>query len=419
MISAHEFDPHVVENPSRTVSSVIGDVLLGEARAMGADLALWRHELHREPEIGLHTPRTTKYISNRLAEMGVKHSVGGSGQIVALLGLPESRHCVLLRADMDGLPFAEKSGEDWSSTNGCSHSCGHDLHAASLLGAASMLKRREDKIASFGGSVKLLFQPGEETFEGASAAIDDGVLDFPHVDAAFAMHVNGRCPMGLMIYGDEEFAGVWGFRITLYGCGGHGSAPEKCIDPITAAVHVHMAISEVMSREIAAGTEAVLSIGKFAGGVAANAIPDCCVLEGTLRAFDAGVLSAIENRVRSVVEGVAATYRVVAEIDNLSHVPPTVVDDSFTRKCLSYVGYALPEMRFRGIQHSLGAEDFAFISKRVPSAYFTVGAAAKDADEHFSMHDPRVRFDDEVLPLGSAAYAAVALGWLADSCLVL
>lgn len=289
------------------------------------------------------------------------------------------------------------------------------MHATALLGAARLLKARERQLVDMGACVKLLFQPGEETFEGASAAIDACVLESPHVDAAFAMHVNGRCPMGLMIYGDKEFAGVWGFRITLRGRGGHGSAPEKCIDPITAAVHVHTAISEVMSREVAAGTEAVLSIGKFWGGAAANAIPDECVLEGTLRAYDAEVMGTIEARVREVVASVSAAYRTTAEIDDLSRVPPVVVDESFTRACLSYVGHAIPGMRFRGIQHSLGAEDFAFFSSRVPSAYFTVGAAAKDAEERFSMHDPRVRFDDDELPIGVAAYAAVALGWLADA----
>ncbi len=415
MIETSEFEPHTVPAPSDAAVSAIGDALLSDARAMSAELTAWRHELHRNPEVGLDTPVTTSFISRRLAEARIEHEVGESGQVVALVGAAEPSRCVLLRTDMDALPFEERSGEPWASTNGCSHSCGHDMHTTALLGAARLLKAREQRFVDMGGCVKLLFQPGEETFEGASAAIGAGVLESPHVDAAFAMHVNGRCPMGLMIYGEEEFAGVWGFRVTLRGRGGHGSAPEKCIDPITAAVHVHTAIGEVMSREVAAGTEAVLSIGKFWGGAAANAIPDECVLEGTLRAYDAEVMAAIEARVREVVASVSAAYRTAAEIDDLSRVPPVVVDEPFTRACLSYVGRALPEMRFRGIQHSLGAEDFAFFSSRVPSAYFTVGAAAKDSEERFSMHDPRVRFDDDELPVGAAAYAAVALGWLADA----
>lgn len=408
--------PHAADAPSEVAVDAIGEDLLSNAIANSGQLVAWRHELHGIPEVGLHTTRTAAFISDRLSELGIAHQIEGSGCVVALIGSPAPDHCLLLRADMDGLPVVERSGEPWASTNGCSHSCGHDMHAASLLGAARLLKSRGDVISSLNGCVKLLFQPGEETFEGGRAAIDEDVLHSPKVDAAFAMHVNGRCPMGLMIYGDAEFAGVWGFRITIRGRGGHGSAPEKCNDPITAAVHIHLAISEVMSHEVAPGVEAVLSIGKFEGGSAANTIPDECVLEGTLRAYDSEIMGAIEGRVREVVDSTSRTYRVSVRVEDLSRVPPVVVDEAMTRDCLSYVGHALPEIRFRGIQHSLGAEDFAFFSSRVPSAYFTVGAAAKDCKEHFSMHDPRVRFDDDELSLGAASYAAVALGWLADAC---
>lgn len=407
--------PHVAGTPSKCAIDAIGDDLFSASLAFSGELATWRHKLHGIPEVGLSTQLTTAFISDGLRELGISYQVGCSGCVVALVGSSTPEHCLLLRADMDGLPISERSGEPWTSTNGRSHSCGHDMHAASLLGAARLLKSREDLICSLNGCVKLLFQPGEETFEGAAAAIDEGVLSSPRVDAAFAMHVNGRCPMGLMLYGDAEFAGVWGFRITIQGRGGHGSAPEKCIDPITAAVHVHLAITEVISQEVAPGVEAVLSIGKFEGGSAANTIPDQCVLEGTLRAYDDEALSMIEGRVREVVVSTASTYRVSARVDDLSRVPPVVVDESMTHDCLSYVGHALPDIRFRGIQHSFGAEDFAFFSSRVPSAYFTVGAAVKDSDEHFSMHDSRVRFDDDELPIGAASYAAVALGWLADA----
>lgn len=407
--------PHTADAPSQAVADAIGGGLLSASMAISEELATWRHELHKMPEVGLCTPCTSAYISDRLAELGISYVVGREGYIVACIGSADPEHCVLLRADMDGLPFVERSGEPWASSNGSSHSCGHDMHAASLLGAARLLKSREDEIASMGGCVKLLFQPGEETFEGASAAINGDVLASPCVDTAFAMHVNGRCPMGLMLYGHDEFAGVWGFRIVVHGRGGHGSAPEKCIDPITAAVHVHLGIAEVMSSEVADGAEAVLSIGKFAGGSAANAIPDECVLEGTMRAYDSRVMARIEGRVREAVASAVDAFGATAEVIDMSRVPPVVVDDSFTRDCLAYVGQALPDIRFRGIQHSLGAEDFAFFSERVPSAYFTVGAAVKDCDEHFSMHDPRVRFDDDALPLCAASYAAVALGWLADA----
>lgn len=415
MFSAGSENPHAAAAASTAAAAVVSG-LLGEAETMAATLANWRHELHRMPELGLDTPRTTAFVSARLAEAGVRHVVRDAGEVVALIGSGSAdARCVLLRADMDALPFPERSGEPWAASDGRAHACGHDLHATSLLGAARLLKGREKELEEAGVAVRLLFQPGEETFEGAAASIADGVLEGPAPEAAFALHVNGRCPMGLVIYGTDEFAGVWGFRIRLLGRGGHGSAPEKCADPITAGVHVHLALEEIMALEVRAGTEAVLSVGKFCGGAAGNAIPDECELEGTLRAHDAGVLEALRARIEEAARGVATTYRVEARVETLSEMPPVHAGEAFTGACIAYTGAAAPDLRFRNIQHSLGAEDFALFSQVMPSAYFTVGAAATDAGERFSMHDPRVRFDDKALPICAATYAAVALGWAADS----
>ena len=408
-------EPHRAEAPSDAALLAIGpDLLLTDAEHMSSMLALWRHELHRIPELGLNTPFTTSYVLERLSEAGIAARRGESGEVVVTLGSGEGP-CILLRADMDGLPIVERSGEPWASANGCAHACGHDMHAASLLGAAKLLKDREDAIARLGGSVKLLFQPGEETLNGASAVISHGLLNEPQVHAAFALHVNGRCPMGLMIYGADEFAGVWSFRIELHGRGGHGSAPAKCIDPITVGVDVHRAAVDVMAKEAGTNGGAVLSFGKFEAGSAPNVIPDDCVLEGTLRAFDPVLLRGLKARVCDAVETVAAEHGCAVEVLDLSDVPPLNADASMTDSCLSYVGSVLPYLRFRGIQHSLGAEDFAFFSEAVPSAYLTVGAAVRDSEEHFSMHDARIRFDDSALPICAAAYASVALGWIADS----
>lgn len=417
MFSSNSRDPHVAPVPSEAARAAISADLLAEAQALAPSLAAWRHDLHGMPELGCATAATSAYVQERLGELGVAFTTfaDGCGVLAQLGSGDEGAPCVLLRADMDGLPFAEKSGEPWASTNGCAHACGHDMHATALLGAASLLKAHEAAILASGGTVKLLFQPGEETLDGANAAIAAGVLEAPRVDTAFAMHVNGRCPMGLMLYGTHALAGAYTFRIRLVGRGGHGSVPEKCIDPIAAGVRVHLALQELTANEVPAGKEAVLSVGKFSGGSVPNAIPDECVLEGTLRAFEPELLERLRARVREVVVDVASARGVRAEVETLSDVPPTVLDAGAIEKCASYAGFALPEMRFRNIQHALGCEDFAFVSERVPSAYFTVGSAASDAAEHFTMHDPRVRFDDAELPFGAAAYAAVALGWLADS----
>lgn len=152
-----------------------------------------------------------------------------------------------------------------------------------LLGAAALLKRREGALR---GTVKLLFQPAEETFEGARAAVAAGVLENPQVNAALGLHVESRTPVGMVRFGGVTMASVYGFRITVTGKGGHGSTPENCVDPIVAAIKIHEALETLMSREKSPFAEAVLAIGKFQAGDAANVIPEQAVLEGTLRAFD-------------------------------------------------------------------------------------------------------------------------------------
>lgn len=406
--------PHKAQAPSKAAQCVINNDLLATATSYHDDLVSWRHELHQIPELGLNTVETSSFVQSHLKELNVAfHTIVNSNAVVAQLGAGNGP-CILLRADMDGLPYPEKSGEPWASKNGRSHSCGHDMHTTALLGAAKLLKAREEVFKHLGITVKFLFQPGEETFEGSRRCIEEGVLDNPHVDAAFAIHVNGRCPMGLIIYGQQALAGSYTFKITVQGHGGHGSGPQNCIDPITPAAHIHIALQEIMAREIGASEEAILTIGRFSGGTAPNAIPDECTLEGTLRAFDPDLMKKLIGRIEQISQSIAAAYRASVSIDPLSLMPPTTLDPNMLDACTTYVGHALPNMRFRNIQHSTGAEDFALFSERVPSAYFTIGAAVSNASEHFTMHDPRVRFDDAILTSAAVAYASAALGWAAD-----
>lgn len=411
-----DFQPQPAPQATAAAQAAIGDGLVAEAQAFADELAAWRHDLHQMPELGNNLPQTSAYIQARLDEMDIPHTTLVDGScVVGLIGAgaaaqgngtckdEQAGTVVMLRGDMDALPVVEESGEPFASTNGCMHACGHDMHATALLGAARLLKAREAELVEANATVKLLFQPGEETFEGARAAIADGLLENPRPQAAFAMHVNSQSPLGLVLYGSPALSGVYGFRITLQGKGGHGSSPEICIDPITAGVHVHLALQEV-----------ALTVGKFAGGLAANVIPDTCVLEGTLRGFDVELMAHLKTRIAEVVNGVATTYRTPATIETLSDVPPLVLDSDMTQASLGYVGAVLPKAAFLPLFHAMASEDFALISSEIPSAYFTVGAAVTDTDERFAQHHPKARFNDAELPLGAAAYTAVALGYIAD-----
>lgn len=423
-----DLQPQSAPKATAAAQAAIGDSLVKEAQTFADELAAWRHDLHRTPELGNDLPQTSAYIQARLAEMDIPFATLVDGScVVSLVGAgataaqgngvctdEQAGTVIMLRGDMDALPVAEESGEPFASTNGCMHACGHDMHATALLGAARLLKAREAELVDANATVKLLFQPGEETFEGARAAIADGLLENPRPQAAFAMHVNSQSPLGLVLYGSPALSGVYGFRITLQGKGGHGSSPEICIDPITAGVHVHLALQELIAREVPAAKEVALTVGKFAGGQAANVIPDTCVLEGTLRGFDVELMAHLKTRIAEVVNGVATTYRTPATIETLSDVPPLVLDSDMTQASLGYVGAVLPKAAFLPLFHAMASEDFALISSEIPSAYFTVGAAVTDTDEHFAQHHPKARFNDAELPLGAAAYTAVALGYIAD-----
>ena len=384
--------------------------LLKEAQSFNEDLITWRRSLHAIPELDLALPMTSAYVQSELKKMGIpfKTMVGGSC-VVAMLGRGEK--CFLLRSDMDGLPFAEESGESFASENGCMHACGHDMHAAILLGAAKLLKAHE---AELDGTVKLLFQPGEETFRGAKAAIDEGLLEEPKVDAAFAMHVASVVPFGCIAYGPDPMAAVYSFRITLNGKGGHGSTPEACIDPITAGVHVHLALQELISRECSPSAEVALTIGKFQAGSASNVIPESAVLEGTIRVFRPDVKAFIVKRLHEIVPAVAAAYRTTADIEVLGDLPSVACDDGLNDELVGYISEIAPEMTVVKRYHVMGSEDFAFISDKIPSSYMCLGAAVDDTETHYGQHNPKVRFNEKCLAVGAAAYAGVAMKWLAE-----
>lgn len=403
-----DLQPQPAPQTTTVAQAAIGNGLVTEAQAFANELAAWRHDLHQTPELGNNLPQTSAYIQARLDEMDIPYAVLVDGScVIGLIGAgavaaargngtctdKQAGTVIMLRGDMDALPVAEESGEPFASINGCMHACGHDMHATALLGAARLLKARESELVD---------------------AIADGLLQNPRPQAAFAMHVNSQSPLGLVLYGSPALSGVYGFRITLQGKGGHGSSPEICIDPIAAGVHVHLALQELIAREVPAAKEVALTVGKFAGGQAANVIPDTCVLEGTLRGFDVELMEHLKTRIAGVVKGVAATYRTPATLETLSDVPPLVLDDDMTQASLGYVGATLPKAAFLPLFHAMASEDFALISSEIPSAYFTIGAAVTDTDEHFAQHHPKARFNDAELPLGAAAYAAVALGYVAD-----
>lgn len=384
--------------------------LINEAASLQAQIVRWRRELHAMPEVGTALPKTMTFIRQQLEDMGIPYqSYDEISCITATIG--SGGKCFLLRSDADGLPVREETELPFRSENGCMHGCGHDMHTAILLGAAKLLKAHEKELK---GTVKLLFQSGEEVFQGAKAAVEAGVLEQPHVDAAFAMHVIAMIPVGIVMTGKEAMSSVDGFKITLTGRGGHGSMPENCVDPINAAVQVYLALQSLIAREIGGTDEAVLTIGQLAAGEVANVIPEYAVLQGTLRTFKKEVRQRLTRRIREVTAGVAETYRCQYEYEVLSECPSVVTDDAVTASVTKTIGSLVPQYRVFQGSHGMGSEDFAQITEQVPSAYFMMGAGPEDEKKRLGQHNPKVEFNEDVLSVGAAIYAKAAMDWLSE-----
>ena len=310
---------------------------------------------------------------------------------------------------MDALPIEEKSGEPFASTNGCMHACGHDMHASMVLGAARILKAHESELK---GTVKLFFQPGEEIFAGAESAIKEGILENPHVDAAFACHVYGMAPTGVVLYGDKPLSSVYGFHITVTGKGVHGSAPEAGVDPINAAVHIFLALQEMIAREISGKEDIALTVGQFHAGTVANIIPETAEMEGTLRTFNKETAEYLIGRITDAAEKIADAYRASAKVETFYNVPPVDNNHELTQEFIASIAKLDENIILKEEFHSMGSEDFAFISRKVPSSYMSLGAGVEDEARWRQQHSPEIVFDEKTLPVGAASFAQIAIDYL-------
>lgn len=373
-----------------------------------------RRYFHTNAEVGLIMPRAKAYVMEKLTEYGLEPRECGHG-VTAAVG--SGGKCILLRADMDALPMAEESGEPFACATGTeAHTCGHDFHAAMLLTAARMLKENE---AHLEGTVKFMFQPGEETFEGARNMIENGILEAPVPDAALAYHVaSGKMPIGLYMYNDTGamMFSVDGFRITVTGRGGHGAYPHTAIDPINIAVHVYLALEALIAREVDPGKACVMTVGSFNAGSAPNIIPNQAVLQGTIRSNDRESRDLLVRRMKEVALKTAEAYGGTAGIEMLSQVPPLICDPELTRELAGY----MKDMGIPGASACPGisasaSEDFASIAEKIPSTFMYLSAGYPDERGAAPAHNPRVRFNEDVCPIGACAYAHCAAQWLKNN----
>ena len=383
------------------------------ARALREELVENRRYFHANAEVGLHMPMAKAYVMKKLKEYGLEPQECGEG-VTAMLG--HGGKVVLLRADMDALPMPEESGLPFACPTGeQAHACGHDFHAAMLLTAAKLLKEDE---ASLKGTVKFMFQPAEETFEGSRNMIEHGILENPKPDVALAYHVSpGKLPIGTYLYNDSGtmMFSVDTFEIRIQGKGSHGAYPHLSIDPINIGTHIYLALQELIARESDPSDACLLTVGQFTAGSAANIIPDTAVLKGTMRTNKKEAREKLVRRLKEVSEVTAAVYGGSAEVIFTCSVPTLVCDSTLTKEIVGYMTeLSIPNaVGYSGIAAS-ASEDFALIAERVPSAFMYLSAGYPDERGEYPAHNPKVQFNEDVLPIGAACLVHSAVRWLEE-----
>ncbi|MDQ2139174.1 M20 aminoacylase family protein [Alcaligenaceae bacterium C4P045] len=375
-----------------------------------SDLTAIRRDLHAHPELGFEEVRTSGIVAGALEAMGVEVHRGyaKTGVVGVIRGRTnDSGRMIGLRADMDALPMTEDNSFGHKSTkSGLMHGCGHDGHTTILLGAARYLAQTRN----FDGTAVLIFQPAEEGLGGAKAMLEDGLFDTFPCDAIYAMHNwPGLPPNTVGINPGPMMAAADRFEVVITGRGGHGAHPYQTIDPVLVAGHVITALQSVVSRNVNPLDSAVVSIGSLQAGHpgAMSVIPSEVRLVGTVRTFRRSVQEMVETRMRGVVEGIAVAFGAQAKL-NYERMYPATLN---TPQHAQLVGDIATDMLgkqqvVRDLVPSMGSEDFSFMLQARPGAYFRVGQGGAEAG--CTLHNTRYDFNDEIIPVGSAMFAALA-----------
>lgn len=386
-----------------------------DALAMRDDLIALRHEFHREPEVGLQLPRTQERVLAALDGLPLEISTGRDvSSVTAVLRGGGGGSTVLLRGDMDGLPVRERTGLDFASQTGDTmHACGHDLHTTMLIGAARLLCAHRDRL---GGDVVLMFQPGEEGYDGARIMVEEGVLEASgrRVDAAYGLHVfSSDAPQGrfvtrpgTMLSASDEL------HVSVRGSGGHGSAPHRTQDPVAAISEMITSLQTMVTRQFDMFDPVVLSVGSLHAGNAVNVIPESATFGATVRTFSPESRERMRERSEAVLRAVAAAHGVDVEVEYRQGYPPTRTDVEET----AFVDRTIHELfgseRHQTLPNPLsGSEDFSRVLDEVPGGFVGLGAVPDGLDPETAdyNHSPTALFDDAVLADGATLYAELAL----------
>ena len=388
-----------------------------KAEQYAPELIAFRRDLHQHPELSMQEHRTAQRIAQELSKLEgmqvISGVAGGTGVVGILHGKKGEGKTVLLRADIDALPIEETTGLACSSLEkGVMHACGHDGHTSWLLGSAKILCDLQEE---FAGTIKFVFQPGEEGGGGGRKMVqEDKILENPMVDAVFAAHAWPEVEAGkISIARKSAFGHPGGFSICVTGKGGHGSWPHLCVDPIAVATQIYGGLQQIVSRRLPETTARVLSVCTIHSGPQdkGNIIPDCCTMTGTIRADKREVMEQMIADMKRVSEGIAlangATAEVTARYSGAVINTPQAIDFC-AEAAAKIVG---EENVLLDDEPHLGGEDFSEYISRVPGAYLFAGIAQPE-QETPGLHASNFMLDEAVIPRMAAVFAQVAVDFL-------
>ena len=386
-----------------------------EANEIKEELIEIRRTLHQYPELGFQETNTSKFIKDFLIKEGIEfEEFAGTGVCGIIKGTKEggNNKVIGLRADIDGLPMQDKKSCSYASkVSGRMHACGHDGHTTILLGAAKLLNKNKDK---FNGTVKLIFEPAEETTGGAPVMIKEGVLTNPNVDVMCGLHVEETLDAGMiMVRRGTVNAASNPFTITIKGSGGHGAYPDTAVDPIVIASHVVTSLQSIVSREIKPVNPAVVTIGSIHGGTAQNIIPSEVKLAGIIRTMTTEDREFAKTRLKEIVNGVCTAFRGSAEIEIEESYPCLYNDDDMVKILEDSAKNIIGSENVKVQKNpKLGVESFAYFANEVPSVFYFLGIRNEEKGIIHPAHNSLFDIDEDALPIGVAIQCEVAINYL-------
>lgn len=373
-----------------------------------------RRHLHRNPELSFHEYNTATYIEEQLRSIGITdfERKGTTGVIALVKGKNDNGKVTALRADIDALPILEQNDIDYRSQNdGVMHACGHDVHTSSLLGSARILHELRDE---FEGTIKLIFQPGEEKIPGgASILIKEGVLEKPKVHQIIGQHVMPQLPTGkigfrkglYMASSDEIY-------MTVKGKGGHGAMPQFNLDPIVITSHIITALQQVVSRFASPLLPTVLSFGKIIGMGATNVIPNEVIIEGTFRTLNEEWRATAHEKIIRMAKGMAESMGATCDIEIRKGYPFLKNDETLTEATRNFATQYVGQENIVDLDIWMASEDFAFYSQEIPACFYRLGTGNEQKKTSYSVHTPTFNVDEDALEVSTGLMAWLGLNQL-------